>query len=202
RSGQLRGKAQRRRRGIGGVKRMRIDDVEIPQRERRVRSELRPDGDGPAAQLEVAHVDLPLERTPAGLRRLARLDRALQGGFPRTGDLRDLDPGSLELRLGDDHPVRLQGQRLQPYAGAVGAEAGASGPAAAGSPVVRFLPHKHPGASGTRAETVAAQTGVKFPAEPQNASPNVTWKANRDSGMHPAVSPGQKTETRVGTVMT
>ena len=53
-----------------------------------------------------------------------------------------------------------------------------------------------------RAENVAAQTGVKFPAEGQNASPNVTWKANRDSGMHPAVSPGQKTETRVGTVMT
>ena len=121
-SGQSRGKAQRRRRGIGRVKRVRIGDVEIPQRDRRVRSELRPDGDGPAAQLEVAYIDLPLERTAAGLRRLARLDRALQGGFPRTGDLRDLDPGSLELRLGDDHPVRLQGQRLQPDASAVGAE--------------------------------------------------------------------------------
>ena len=122
RSGQLGGETQRRRRGIRRVTRVRIGDVEIAQRQRRVRSELRPDGDGPAAKLEVAHVDLPLERTSAGLRRLARLDRALQGRLPGTGNLRDLDPGSLELRLGDDHPVRLQGQWLQPDAGAVGVE--------------------------------------------------------------------------------
>ena len=106
---------------------MRIGDVQIAQGEGRVRSQLRPDRDRPAAQLEVAHVDLPLEWTASGLRRLARLDRALQGGFPGprlpgTGDLCDLDPGPLQLRLSDHHPVRLQGQWLQPDAGAVGAE--------------------------------------------------------------------------------
>ena len=81
-------------------------------------------------KLEVADVDGPLERSAAArLRRLARLDRALQGRFRAAGPrfrtgrhLCDLDPRPLELRFRDHDPMRLQRERLDLHAGAIGAE--------------------------------------------------------------------------------
>ncbi len=58
----------------------------------------------------------------------ARLDRPLEGRLRRPGrlgrprHLGDLDPGLFQLGLGDDDPVRLERERLQPHAGALGGE--------------------------------------------------------------------------------
>src|SRR6266446_5547713 len=88
----------------------------------RIGAQLGSHGDGAGAQLQVAHVDPPFERSPAGLGRLARLDCALERGLGGPADLRNLDPGLLQPGLGDDDPVRLERQRLDPDARALRAE--------------------------------------------------------------------------------
>ena len=52
----------------------------------------------------------------------AWLDRALQGRLGGSRNPSDLDPRTLELRLGDDHAVCLEGERLDSDARALGGE--------------------------------------------------------------------------------